>query len=89
MMSTFIDRLCEHGLIWCYEGCHDNIGYEPHGLIELLCGRLEDWANDGQLPDFFRSPDPATGYDGLDELIEDALVFWPAHGNDDFGGVTT
>jgi hypothetical protein len=73
-----VDRICIHANLYCPNGCHDRIYYEPDSAgMELVSELAETWANTGTLSDFHASLDPNTGQDGLDEVTE--AVFLTMH----------
>jgi hypothetical protein len=82
-MSDLINRACVHLRVWCPEGCHDLTGWAPDTAgMSLLADLTEEWANDGELDSFHAYPDPSTGLDGLDELVESNLLVIRAEGED-------
>ena len=58
----------------CPHGCHDDgMSTMDHPALFIMNELLEQVANDGELGDFHREPDRETGYDGLDEIVGEAL----------------
>jgi hypothetical protein len=43
-------------------------------VVNLICELLSTLANEGELHPFHARTDPNTGFDGLDELVNDALT---------------
>jgi hypothetical protein len=52
--------------------------------MTLICDLVETWANDAQLSPFHGKV--VLGRDGLDELVNDVLVWYPSKGADALEG---
>jgi len=69
-----VDRVCQHARLYCPEGCHDLVPYEPSNAgVELVLDLAEMWAND-DVPEFEGRLDERSGKDGLEEVTETAML---------------
>ena len=67
------------------DGIAIRLGGIPKSLVTLYQEVLEYQANQGHLDPHNIEMDKETGFDGLDELVNDALTFWPNHWPDKEG----
>lgn len=68
-----IERECWHGYVWCPQGCHDTMVWQPDNAgVNLWLTLAEDLANN-ELSEFDAALNLGTMKDGLDEACELAV----------------